>query len=111
MVAEFPQRLVITYGAENRRDPFATLINEGVGSSNPIEGRIPNVDGLRLVGILESTMGQNSALFEDTDNYSYILRAGDQVQSGYVLRVESDRVYFQIFEYGWSRTIALNIED
>jgi hypothetical protein len=40
-----------------------------------------------------------------------MLQSGDKVQKGYVLRVERDRVYFQIFEYGWSRTIALAIED
>lgn len=110
LVAEFPKRLVIKYNSHGRRDPFETLINETKSDNNPIERRVPNVEGLRLVGIIEST-GGNSALFEDTDNYGYILKAGDKVQKGYVLRVETDRVYFQIFEYGWSRTVALNIED
>jgi hypothetical protein len=110
LVAEFPKRLVIKYNTHGRRDPFETLINETKSDNNPIERRVPNVEGLRLVGIIEST-GGNSALFEDTDNYGYILKAGDKVQKGYVLRVETDRVYFQIFEYGWSRTVALNIED
>jgi hypothetical protein len=39
-----------------------------------------------------------------------MLQSGDKVQKGYVLRVESDRVYFQIFEYGWSRTVALHLD-
>ena len=78
---------------------------------SPVEKRVPNVEGLKLVGIIESAGGENRALFEDKDSYGYILKAGDKVQKGYVLRVDSDRVYFQIFEYGWSRTVALNIEE
>jgi hypothetical protein len=111
MVAEFPKRLVIKYKTGGNRDPFATLINEAQVKSGAMEDRIPNVDGLRLVGVIESSQGKNSALFEDSEGYSYILKAGDKVRRGYVLRVEPDRAYFQIFEYGWSRTVALNIED
>ena len=110
MVAEFPKRLVIKYRAKSRRDPFATLINEARTHNNPIERQVPNVEGLKLVGIIQGDSGENSALFEDNNNMGYILKAGDKVQKGYVLRVESNRVYFQIFEYGWSRTVALRIE-
>ncbi len=111
MVAEFPKRLVIKYKANRYRDPFATLINETRTNDNPIEQRVPNIEGLRLVGIIEAVDGANRALFQDKENYSYILKSGDKVKNGYVLRVESDRVYFQIFEYGWSRTVALQIEE
>jgi len=111
LVAEFPKRLVIKYNRGGRRDPFETLINEARVYDSPMAERIPNVEGLRLVGVIESAAGENSALFEDGDSYSYILRAGDKVRRGYVLRVERDRVFFQIFEYGWSRTVALNIEN
>ena len=111
LVAEFPKRLVIKYKARSSRDPFETLINEAKTYNSPIEKRIPNVEGLELVGVLESEIGANSALFEDKNGYGYILREGDKVRKGYVLRVEHDRVYFQIFEYGWSRTVALNIDE
>jgi hypothetical protein len=110
MVAEFPQRLVIQYKQGKNRDPFATLIDESRTFDNPIADRIPNVEGLKLVGIIESAVGDNRGLFEDKNGYSYILKSGDKVQKGYVLRVERDRVYFQVFEYGWSRTVALTIE-
>lgn len=109
LVAEFPTRLVIKYQSNGRRDPFATLIDETKQYNNPVEKRIPNVEGIRLVGVLQSPHG-NSALFEDKDGYGYILREGDKIQKGYVLRVQPDRVFFQIFEYGWSRTVALNLE-
>jgi len=111
LVAEFPKRLVIKYKARSYRDPFETLINDNRSYQGPVEQRMPNVEGLKLVGIIESTGGSNRALFEDKESYSYILKSGDKVKKGYVLRVESDRVYFQIFEYGWSRTIALKIEE
>lgn len=111
LVAEFPKRLVVKYKTKNYRDPFEALINDARLFSNPIEKRVPSVEGLKLVGVIQSGSGANSALFEGTDGYGYILKAGDRVQKGYVLRVESDRVFFQLFEYGWSRTMALNIED
>jgi Tfp pilus assembly protein PilP len=78
--------------------------------NDPVENRIPNVEGLKLVGVLESDGGANRALFEDKSGFSYILQTGDKVRNGYVLRVDEDQVYFQIFEYGWSRTVALTME-
>ncbi len=110
LVAEFPKRLVIKYKPRGN-DPFETLINESRTYNNPVERRIPNVEGIHLVGIIESDDGENSALFEDAEGYGYILKEGDKVRKGYVLRVESDRVYFQIFEYGWSRTLAMSMEE
>jgi phage repressor protein C with HTH and peptisase S24 domain len=111
MVAEFPKRLVIKYKSSNYRDPFRPLINEEKMYNTPIDQRVPNVEGLRLVGIIESDDAGNRALFEDNVGYSYMLKSGDKVRNGYVLRVESDRVFFQIFEYGWSRTLALKMEE
>ena len=110
MVAEFPKRLVIKYQANGRRDPFASLLDAQRTYDDPVGNRVPNVEGLRLVGIIESDAATNRALFEDKAGFSYILKSGDKVRNGYVLRVESDQVYFQIFEYGWSRTVALTME-
>lgn len=110
LVAEFPTRLVMKYQGKKYRDPFETLINETKVTQSPMEARVPNVEGLKLVGILESPGSGNRALFEDKDSYGYILKAGDKVQKGYVLRVDNDKVYFQVFEYGWSRTVALDMD-
>ncbi len=110
LVAEFPKRLVIKYKARNRRDPFETLINESKLYDSPVGKRLANVEGLRLVGVIESEDRPNHALVEDEGGYGYILKEGDKVQKGYVLRVTPEKVYFQIFEYGWSRTVALNID-
>ncbi len=111
MVAQFPKRLVIKYKSKSYRDPFATLIDDSKTYNNPVEKKIPNVEGLKLVGIIQADQkSDNRALFEDNNGYGYILKTGDKVRKGYVLRVNSDKVYFQIFEYGWSRTVALNLE-
>jgi hypothetical protein len=110
MVAEFPKRLVIKYKTGGRRDPFGSLIDQTRTYNDPIEPRIPNVEGLKLVGVIDSDGDSNRALFEDKAGFSYMLKSGDKVRNGYVLRVETDRVYFQIFEYGWSRTVALEME-
>ena len=111
MVAEFPRRLVIKYKTRLNRDPFETLINETKINNSLIQKKLPNVEGLKLVGIIDSETEKNRALFEDADGFGYILKSGDKVKKGYVLRVENDKVYFQIFEYGWSRTVALNLEE
>ena len=110
MVAEFPERLVIKYEQVGQRDPFGPLIDDARTFNAPVENRIPNVEGLKLVGIIDSDGGFNQALFEDKTGFSYILKTGDKVRNGYVLRVEPEQVYFQIFEYGWSRTVALTME-
>jgi hypothetical protein len=86
------------------------LIDDARTFNAPVENRIPNVEGLKLVGIIDSDGGPNQALFEDKTGFSYILKTGDKVRNGYVLRVEPEQVYFQIFEYGWSRTVALTME-
>ena len=111
MIAQFPQRLVIKYQANGMRDPFQTLIDETRTFNSPTNQGIPNVDGLHLVGVIIARKGGNRALLQDKNGYSYMLGSGDKVRNGYVVRIESDRVYFQIFEYGWSRTIALKIDE
>lgn len=111
MIAQFPQRLVIKYESNGARDPFATLIDDSRTFNSPTHQGVPNVDGLRLVGVIVARQGGNRALFIDKAGYSYMLKSGDKVRNGYVLRIESDRAYFQIFEYGWSRTVALKIDE
>ncbi len=107
LVAEFPQRMVIEYAPGVFRDPFETLIDETKQSDGPRVERIPDVETSRLVGVIETETGDNRALLEDLDGYGYILKSGDKVKKGYVERIDIDKAFFQLFEYGWSRTIAL----
>lgn len=112
IVAEFPKRMVIKYTPGNSRDPFASLLDlEAAQNNKPTSRKIPDVETSRLVGVLESAGGQNRALLEDRDGYGYILKPGDKVKKGYVSKIYSDKALFQLFEYGWSRTVALRLND
>lgn len=112
IVAEFPKRMVIKYRVSNPRDPFASLIDKEAARHDQLTARrIPNVETSRLVGILESVNGKNRALLEDMDGYGFILKPGDKVKKGYISKIYSDKALFQLFEYGWSRTVALRLNE
>jgi len=107
LAGRFPKRKVIKYQSWGTRDPFTALIDKSLAGYEP--GAPPNVETLRLVGVLKSNDG-SSALLEDLEGYGYILKDGDKVQNGYVVQIGTDKIIFQIQEYGWSRTIALKLE-
>ncbi len=107
IVAEFPTRIVMKYSPGTGRDPFDNLLTEVKGNDSPIQKKIPDVETAKLVGILESSDGNKRALLEDHDGYGYILKSGDKIKKGYVGQIYSDKAYFKLFEYGWSRTVAL----
>jgi len=100
------QRKVIYYLGEDRRDPFAPLTERISTDFGKIP--LPMFESLKLVGVLKDEEG-NRALLEDEKGYGYILKSGDKIKNGYVISVEDNKVIFQIEEYGWSRTIALEL--
>ncbi len=109
-VVQFPQRIVIKYKGVSR-DPFKTLLGQGASGKGSISiDRIPNVETLSLVGVLKSMAGKSAALLEDIDGIGYILKPGDKVKNGYVAQITDDGIYFQINEYGWTRTMAKTLE-
>jgi hypothetical protein len=101
-----PKRKSVEYSASTLRDPFAPLV--GVGAGKITEG-LPSLENLKLVGILEDTK-LNRALLEDAEGNGYILKPNDRVQSGYLVTVTENKAVFQITEYGWTRTVALELE-
>ncbi len=103
-----PEREIVVYNSGGRIDPFEALIEDAKKSAG--YDRIPDVDGLRLVGVLLDKR-TSRALFEDANGYSYILQTGDRVKNGFVLSITEDRVVFQIRQYGWNRQVALELED
>ena len=107
IVAEFPTRIVMKYRPGTSRDPFENLLADTKGTNSPIQKKIPDVETAKLVGVLESADGKKRALLEDHDGYGYILKSGDKIKKGYVGKIYSDKAYFKLFEYGWSRTVAL----
>ena len=99
-------REIIYYQSEGRRDPFAPLTERICTELGEIP--LPTFESLRLVGILRDEAG-NRALLEDDRGYGYILKKDDKIKNGYVVSVEDNQVVFQIQEYGWSKTIALEL--
>jgi hypothetical protein len=110
-VVQFPQRMVIKYKRNNARDPFESLITIDRKKKGNVDlNKIPNVETLHLVGILEPVSGKGAALMEDLDGIGYILRPGDRVRNGYVAQIDKQAIYFQINEYGWGRTLVKHME-
>jgi hypothetical protein len=99
-----PKRRTVEYTASSLKDPFVPLI--GVGKI--VEG-LPSLENLKLVGILENSE-MNRALLEDGEGNGYILKPNDRVQSGYLVTVTENKAIFQVSEYGWTRTVALELE-
>ena len=101
-----PQRRVLTYERDGRRDPFVPLTQRI--SFEFGEAPVPNVENLQLVGVLEDDSGIR-ALLEDDQGYGYIMMVGDKVKNGQVVLVAKDKIIFQIEEYGWMRTVTLEL--
>lgn len=102
-----PQRTIVEYEPGGDRDPFKSLI--GQGTAKAVVGKLPAVENLILVGVLEEDEG-NQALFEDAEGNGYILKPSDPVRNGYLASIQKDKAIFQITEYGWTRTVALNLK-
>ncbi len=103
-----PEREIVVYNTAGRLDPFEPLVEDAQKSAG--YDRIPDVDALRLVGVLLDKRSSR-ALFEDANGYSYILQTGDRVKNGFVLSISEDRVVFQIRQYGWNRQVALDLDE
>ena len=99
-------RTEVFYSDEGRRDPFEPLL-KGLRSGFSTDD-LPSVEALRMVGVLHDA-DQAMALMEDTDGHSFILRPGDPVQNGRVLSVGEQRTVVQVDEYGWTRTVVLQL--
>jgi hypothetical protein len=105
-VEEFPKRKAIKYKVASSRDPFKPLVGQG---ANLLSGQVPAVENLTMVGVFDDEGGMK-ALFEDSEGNGFILRANDRVQNGYLVSINKDKAIFQITEYGWTRTVALNLQ-
>lgn len=101
-----PVRTEVFYDDLGRRDPFEPLL-KGLRSGFLSE-ELPSVEALRMVGVLKDD-DQALALMEDTDGHSYIMRPGDPVANGRVLSVGEARTVIQVDEYGWTRTVVLQL--
>lgn len=107
LAAALPTREIVKYRSFGRRDPFMPLVSKSASGFQ--SGGLPDVETLRLVGILKGDRG-SLALLEDMEGYGYIVQDGDKVKNGYVVQIYQNKILFQIHEYGWSRSVALSID-
>ncbi|MCK4223850.1 MAG: AMIN domain-containing protein [candidate division Zixibacteria bacterium] len=101
-----PQRKLVYYNPGIRRDPFLPLTERQDMSFG--EAPLPLFDNLKLVGILKDEEG-NQALLEDEVGFGYILKSGDRIKNGYVIRVEDNRAVFRVEEYGGYQIMVLEL--
>ncbi len=105
-VDDFPKRKTVKYKPLTSRDPFKTLVGKG---ATIMTGQVPSVENLALVGVFDDDTG-SKALFEDAEGNGFILKPNDRVQNGFLVSIYKDKAIFQITEYGWTRTVALNLQ-
>lgn len=101
-----PARSKIVYHTNGRRDPFLPLLQVGAAYN---AAALPDVSNLRLVGMLHD-VDESWGLFEDANGFGYILRKGDRVRNGRLNKLTQTRAYFQLNEFGWSRSVELELE-
>lgn len=85
------------YDAQGRRDPFRSL----VGPTRPIErGNRPEgvpgflIDEIDIQGVVQTRAGM-VAIIKGPDNKGYLVRAGEKLYDGEVLRVERTAIVFR----------------
>ncbi len=101
-----PKRKSVEYTTDDEKDPFASLIGKVTGKRVK---ELPSLENLKLVGILVDNIA-SSALFEDGEGNGYILQPNDRIQSGYLVSVSDNKATFRVTEYGWTRTVALELQ-
>lgn len=91
------------YKAGGNRDPFATLIGTDERSD------LVDLSVVRLVGVV--TNGDRPfAIVEDADGVSYVLRKGDRVKNGRVVRVAPEALVCSQTMLGYTTTVQLKLE-
>jgi hypothetical protein len=94
------------YASLGRRDPFGSLLQgDFVGDG---EVGLPDIGGLRLVGIAWDE-NDHFAMVEDGRGFGHVLREGDPVRGGRVLRIDRGSVTFVQSMAGDSNTITLEL--
>jgi hypothetical protein len=91
--------LTYSYDPGNRRDPFKSL--EQAQNRPDLKGPLPEgvpgllIDEVDLVGIYRTSKGWVAQLSVPNKNRSYLVRAGDQLYDGDVVRITQGEVVFK----------------
>jgi hypothetical protein len=94
------------YAALGRRDPFTSLL-EGEFMAEGQAGLV-DVGNIKLVGIAWDEIDR-FAMVEDGRGFGFVLREGDAIRGGKVLRIDRESVTFAQFTAGVSNTITIDL--
>jgi len=93
------QGVAYTYDPGNRRDPFKSL--EQSRDRPEIKGPLPEgvpgllIDEIDLTGIYRTSKGFIAQVSAPNKNRSYLVREGDQLYDGDVVRISNNEVVFK----------------
>jgi len=92
------------YERRGKRDPFEaiTVVDEN--------DSLLSVGGASLIGIIQKG-GNFVALLKDREGKGFILKEGDRVRGGKVVKITEDRVIFFVRELGTSRKVVLQLKN
>lgn len=92
------------YRATRNRDPFRSLI----GSDHRTD--VVDLSVVELVGVMMSG-DRPFAVVEDADGNSFVLRKGDRVKNGRVVRIKADALVCSQTVLGYTTTVQLKLEN
>ncbi len=92
------------YNSRGRRDPF-----KPIEESATQQDTLLDIAKAKLIGVIQDSSGY-VALVEDKDGNGFILRRGDRIKRGRVVRVTKDMAVFAISDFGFTRTVILKLE-
>ena len=97
----------IEYQSGGRRDPFKPLFEEEKKQED--EMPLLQIDDATLVGIMLGS-GGGLALVRDAEGRTYVLREGSKIKNGYLRRIQSDKVIFNVSKYERYRRVELELQ-
>jgi len=93
------------YSSRGRRDPFKPIQEVSMEQDTLLD-----IAKAKLIGIIQDSTGY-VALVEDKNGKGFILRRGDRIKRGRVVRVTKDMAVFAISDFGFTRTVILKLEN
>jgi hypothetical protein len=106
MLSHLDEHLTYQYNALGRRDPFQSLVGGGFVGADVGGDALPDIGGLRVVGIVWGTDDQ-FAMAEDARGQSMVLRRGDKVMNGVVESLKRDGVVVNLTVDGQSQSVVI----
>jgi hypothetical protein len=94
------------YSSFARRDPFGSLISGSFASTNA--GDLLDIGELTLVGVVWGE-GDRFAVVQDQRDHVHVLRVGDRVVNGKVIKVTHDALTVQHYFFGETANVTIKI--